>query len=620
MIKELDKRINNIKSLEKDQCWYITRQSLDFKDLCYAAKIVNTFKDRSDQNINFESFFKEKAAEYNISTVHRMTRNCLYVGLCQTSGSKFEDYYITSEYKEIEKLCEGKFENVDLYEEIMIKLIEKIFISAEHDEQNDDLRKNIRLHPTLFLYKILASLYDLGLAPEITLNEFRLFVGTAERYQDWFTTIALIIESRKDNSVFELEELNDLYDKFEESSHLPKTVTEGNRFNVLFKNLPFLVVTQSNIKLSTDYIQKIKTKLIKYESLLVNATDLENINLDDLFVKIDQETITSSIKVEEIHANYFNKELAVGDNRIFYGPPGTGKSQLVLKNIQKLNLPPQNIEVVTFHPEFDYQSFIGTYKPVSVFDGNTSNSIQYRFVPQSFIKIYARAWLNPNENFVLQIEEINRGNCAEIFGDIFQLLDRDPNYKISASTELLAYLAVEFKDNPTLLKSLDSGKLMLPNNLFIWATMNTSDQSLFPMDSAFKRRWDWVYVPINYDCTDSNFKIVLKDGSSYSWLEFIREVNKQIVSITLSPDKQIGNWFINANKSEQKGIISQKQFINKILFYLWNDILKEETDSFLTNENGDTILYDDFFDASNAITLIKSMFAKLSVKQIETTP
>jgi len=258
-----------------------------------------------------------------------------------------------------------------------------------------------------------------------------------------------------------------------------------------------------------------------------------------------------------------------GFNKIYFGPPGTGKSHAIKEELKKLGANADNYSRVTFHPDYDYHSFVGGFKP---FTDKKDNLIKYKFVPQVFIEFYIKAWSKLNEHYYLVIEEINRGNCAEIFGDIFQLLDRNPEYNIEPSSELRDFLVeCEGENN---VKLLFDGKLQMPNNLSILASMNTSDQSLYPMDSAFKRRWDWQYVPIDLKCTESNFTINIDDIHQYSWLEFLAKVNDKIYKVNKSEDKQIGNWFINASKSNN--IISKELFINKVLFYLWNDVFKDE--------------------------------------------
>lgn len=266
-------------------------------------------------------------------------------------------------------------------------------------------------------------------------------------------------------------------------------------------------------------------------------------------------------------------------NKIYFGPPGTGKSHAIKEELKKLNVKADNYSRVTFHPDYDYHSFVGGYKPFT--DKEDDDKIKYKFVPQVFTDLYVKAWSSKSENYYLVIEEINRGNCAEIFGDIFQLLDRNPEYNIEPSSELKAYLKdmqskinEDITEEDTKVNLLFDGKLQMPNNLSILASMNTSDQSLYPMDSAFKRRWDWHYVPIDLKCIESNFTIIIDDTHQYSWLEFLAKVNDKIYSVTKSEDKQLGNWFINASKSENS--ISKELFINKVLFYLWNDVFKDE--------------------------------------------
>lgn len=291
---------------------------------------------------------------------------------------------------------------------------------------------------------------------------------------------------------------------------------------------------------------------------------------------------------------------------IYYGAPGTGKSYKVDKEINVLD--PTYYERITFHPEFDHTSFIGGYKPVT-----ENNEIKYKFVPQAFTDIYTRAWNDQENQYYLVIEEINRGNCAEIFGDIFQLLDRNSKYSVTPSNELKEYLIKEFNNESH--EGIING-LKLPPNLSILATMNTSDQSLFPMDSAFKRRWDWEYIPICYNDTPENqsfhYKVILDEKNYFKWIDFIKNVNAIIKSNpNLGMDKCIGNYFI---KSESKQI-ELKDFINKAIFYLWNDVFKDEDSSNSIFEKATT--YEDFFPIEtngkeNVEKILKSL-------EIETT-
>lgn len=276
------------------------------------------------------------------------------------------------------------------------------------------------------------------------------------------------------------------------------------------------------------------------------------------------------------------------NNKIFYGAPGTGKSYKLDQIIK--GVPQEQKERITFHPDFDYASFVGGYKPISVKGNDGKFDIQYKFVPQAFANIYVKAWKNiESENkYFLAIEEINRGNCAEIFGDIFQLLDRDANYTVTPSDEFQKYLEEELGTDHDGLKN----GLRLPSNLYIYATMNTSDQSLFPMDSAFKRRWDWEYIPICYDETTEegkpnpsySYTVQLDDNRRFSWNDFISKINTEHIQNepTLGMDKCIGNYFIKPNA---EGVITLEAFVNKVLFYLWNDVFKDENNEvFLEKE------------------------------------
>lgn len=310
----------------------------------------------------------------------------------------------------------------------------------------------------------------------------------------------------------------------------------------------------------------------------------------------------------EIESNYILENVEENIERahqlIIYGAPGTGKSYKVNQLVSGRE---NFVRKVTFHPEYDYASFIGSYRPSS----DVSGTISYRFVPQIFTEVYINAWNDRGNQYYLIIEEINRGNCAEIFGDVFQLLDRDSGYEISPSVELLSHLSERLGEN----EGIANDKMKLPSNLNIIATMNTSDQSLFPMDSAFKRRWDWEYVPI---CTEEFYEggnpnpsykyyVKLDDKRSFSWIQFIKKINERIKNNpNLGMDKCMGNYFIKPAGDE----ISLQQFINKGIFYLWNDVFKDEDDGIF---QGDTS-YEDFFPInSNGLLQVVAILNTLDI-------
>lgn len=315
---------------------------------------------------------------------------------------------------------------------------------------------------------------------------------------------------------------------------------------------------------------------------------------------------------------------------IYFGAPGTGKS-LTVKAYTK-NLPEGNVFRTTFHPDSDYSTFVGSYKPTKekrpvrnvagdIVKQNGQEvyeeAITYNYIPQAFTKAYIRAW-QTDEPVFLVIEEINRGNCAQIFGDLFQLLDRKNNiseYPIKPDTDLGAYIHGEFAKNGCLAPSesaiFKGEELCLPANLYIWATMNTSDQSLFPIDSAFKRRWEWRYIKIAKPTdkeTNKPFEWHIEGGTDW-WL-FLKQINRIINKMTNSADKQLGYFFA---KADDAGEIKYDRFVAKVCFYLWNDIFKTyamddvETDlfKFTYDEDGQTktgkLNFTEFFDENGKV-------------------
>ena len=314
--------------------------------------------------------------------------------------------------------------------------------------------------------------------------------------------------------------------------------------------------------------------------------------------------------------------------QIFFGAPGTGKSH----TINQMCAEYENYRT-TFHPDTDYAAFVGSYKPITVRvpvygiqgtklrdeEGKTilEDHIVYRYIFQSFLKAYIAAWREqqneePKPVFLI-IEEINRGNCAQIFGDIFQLLDRNEagfsDYPIVADDDLAQELKrvlgdfkivnaeninALYKGGKDVVAQVKSGShLLLPNNLYIWATMNTSDQSLFPIDSAFKRRWDWKYIKIKD--AEKGYRITFSNGHQYDWWQFISAINAEIEGGEIQQeDKKLGYFFAKA----YDGKISAETFVSKVLFYLYNDVFKDFglEEAFFKDENGETMTFASFFD------------------------
>lgn len=374
----------------------------------------------------------------------------------------------------------------------------------------------------------------------------------------------------------------------------------------------------------------------------------------------------------------------IGLQQIYYGAPGTGKS----KTIKDLTFG-ESVIRTTFHPDSDYASFVGTYKPITeevdlrdcygkkVIDDDTKEVVKeeriaYKFIPQAFLEAYVEAWkklgskkseksdksynrihpalLDTPEIFTknkaskkqfLIIEEINRGNCAQIFGDLFQLLDRNEygfsDYPIVADKDMQKYLEKEFegweitnKDEINQLYGeanmvnliMKGERLVLPSNLYIWATMNTSDQSLFPIDSAFKRRWDWKYVPIREGRdkeTNAPLNWYINTGDKqYKWWSFISKVNELIGSLTNSEDKKLGYFFCKAKDGE----IDADLFVSKVIFYLWNDVFKDYgfDDKDFQDEEGKILSFDRFYEDKNGktnvdIAIVEQFLENLGVEK-----
>ena len=336
---------------------------------------------------------------------------------------------------------------------------------------------------------------------------------------------------------------------------------------------------------------------------------------DEIFNFAKQNTIVYVNPSDELKKNTSDISQYNFSQTIFYGVPGSGKSHKIDEETK--DLPDEQKMRVVFHPEYTNADFVGQILP-----SNADGTISYKFKPGPFTKILRRAYLNPSKKYCLIIEEINRGNAAAIFGDVFQLLDRitdgkgeasggysygngwsrysienefmnwyirenlyaDTNHKLQNEDDGIATKSADDSQ-----KAIEIGELhfsaltgiRLPPNLSLYATMNTSDQNVFTLDNAFQRRWDMKLVENKFEGEDAekqrNAKI---GGTDVSWGIFQTHINKKIGEISSSvgmssmEDKRLGCWFVKADSNENGSAISKEKFAEKVLKYLWDDAFK----------------------------------------------
>ena len=394
------------------------------------------------------------------------------------------------------------------------------------------------------------------------------------------------------------------------------------------KDFDTILDSMFGVKLSSH--DKVLVYLSNFTDLLIDGSKkvsindrvkgMETILHPDETIAIDAKKYFEYFTIPSLETTSINKDVnsIASLQQIFYGAPGTGKSNTIKCDVDKKGYPRVR---TTFHPDSDYSTFVGAYKPTSVevpvmtiigkeqmpvVNAKPEKKIVYEFVPQAFLKAYTGAWKDLDKPFFLIIEEINRGNCAQIFGDFFQLLDRNDetglsDYPISPDEDIQKFLLTDKKfgfaaltdeQKARIPEEVLSGELMiLPKNLHIWATMNTSDQSLFPIDSAFKRRWDWQYMPISDG--KKGWKIVA-NGKQYDWWQFLQKMNNQIGSTTNSEDKKLGYFFCKAKGDT----IDAETFVGKVLFYVWNDVFKdfaEEAGDLFKDTDGSLLSFNKFY-------------------------
>ena len=591
-------------SLNATSVWYFAKQDTNFDNAFKAVQIVDELGQQWEDDGT--TAWSTKAASKGLDSNHRILSVAQLLGLLAKNNpfgkSQYKSETPTPVYRAISRYAIGSPE----YNALKTEQLLKLRMNAITDTRPESADYNIA--PVLFTYEVFWRLKAKGVT-EVSLGDFYTYVMTCKTHEEIDECVEHLLDPNR-----------------KETPYVANYKGDSRVVTLIQNNLNLIQFTATTVSIKPEFVDYfgyffngaytsfvnmmkfVVSDVQMYQTILTNPIGLA-VNFLDTSAKID-------IGVKRINLENKKSE-SYSLQQIHYGAPGTGKSHIVKKRTEG-----ESVVRTTFHPDSDYSTFVGCYKPttkeiemrdvtgkVIVEHGQpvTENRIIYQFVEQAFLQAYIKSWkfyakaedgAAPKKQFLI-IEEINRGNCAQIFGDLFQLLDRNDSgfseYFIHADKDMQKHISNAFKDclikeshkdtinslypkdDDVVAKVLSGEILLLPNNLYIWATMNTSDQSLFPIDSAFKRRWDWEYEPIKYKNTDWIINI---QNNSYSWESFQREINKRVFAANNSEDKMLGDYFVNP----ADGIITEKMLLNKILFYLWNDVCKDgEGDIFRTS-------------------------------------
>lgn len=607
MNEVLKSKIEELENADKYECWYLVKQATEFDKLCYLVSALEKYK-VNGESTNLESFVTSEINKImankqnlNLSGTHRALRVAAFFGLIRMNSSRYEDADITDTYTEIKNRCNGNYEETEKYTDIIVRQLEKMYISSEIDEENIGVRVQYRLFPVMLLYKVLIEIGKLTGDYSISTNEYRYFVATTKKYGDYLHTIFLINLLRADPSA------NSNLEKYREKF--------DNRMIQALKQLNTLIVDDSGIKLNTKYLSLVSRKVFIFElnpdifytnqyiDFLCSTRSLFQLPEprleEELYhgLNVPDEKNNDLIKVLNIDEN---NRVKGGHNTILYGVPGSGKSWTI--NNEYCNDDKAEIERLVFHPDYTYADFVGQILPDV--DGDL---VKYVFTAGPFTNMLKKAYENPEKRYILIIEEINRGNAPAIFGDIFQLLDRDDDGKGIFEVTNTNIAEKVYGD--------ENRRIIMPSNLTILATMNTSDQNVFTLDTAFQRRWNMRLIDNDFDKVDNDLANAPILDTGITWRTFCETINDIIIDSTAktssSEDKRLGVYFIKKQDiklpdnfadfdlDKYKALLNQKKnnseyvlknnedfkkyseillkvrkFPEKVLKYLWDDVFK----------------------------------------------
>ena len=624
----LKKKFDSLQNAEDFECWYLVKQPTEFSSICYLVSILEKYQNEHSSDV-FQTYVESKISDINkerhldISSNYRALRIAAFYGLIKMETSSYQDSILTETYYEIKNRCEGNFENISTYSDIIQRQIEKMYASTSIDEKFDSVRSNFRLYPVLFLYKILLEIGYATNNYSISLDEYRYLVATSTTYNKFLETL-LLVQKWRDASDSDRNLFSSFRGKFD------------NRFIQALKQLTTLSIDSSNISLKRECISEVAQKVYSFEKYLRNEKFDDSKLVDFLCSKewlVDEknddkknENVDDEIQSHQENLEQYQKKAPEPYAKqpsqiIYYGVPGCGKSYEVNKvinaELDKYGVTDKEYHKVrcVFHPEYCNADFVGQIYPYVKPD---NGGVEYRFKPGPFAEIVRRAYRNPAEPFFLIIEEINRGNAAAIFGEMFQLLDRirpeDGPEELSGNIyntgwssygvtniDVNAYVRQKSTDNPEKIeyddsipygdkiKFINNTAVRLPPNLSIYATMNTNDQNVFTMDNAFQRRFKSKMIRNVLDENSAQYKTEIDDTGVY-WGDFRKWINEKILlpqtAVLKADDKCLGGWFITGEKINGVDKIKKEDFAEKVLKYLWDDVFKR-------NKSGEIFVKDD---------------------------
>lgn len=547
----LQKKFDVLKESEKYECWYLVKQPTAFDNICYLVSFLEEYKE-DNGGVNLQDFISQKISllsttkpNVDISNNYRALRVAAFFGLIIMTSSKYEEAVITDAFVQIKERCAGQFEDTDKYLDIIERQIEKMFISSEVDEQSQTVRQKFRLYPVMLLYKILLEIGRATGEYKVAIDEYRYLIATTKKFEDFLETLILIKVFRDDTSV------QNTFDVFREKF--------DNRLIQALKQLPALDITRESIILKEDKITEVAKKVFLFEeNPNIFATDNylsflgSTKSLFDLEKEQDKEETGSDTDIVIDSKIDEKSRLTTGCNILLYGVPGSGKSWTIEHEYCK---PTTKVERLVFHPDYTNADFIGQILPVV--DGD--NQVTYEFVSGPFTSMIKDAYENPEQEYVLIIEEINRGNAPAIFGEVFQLLDRN---KLEKEEDGIKYpkctseYGVTHKNMALCIYGDERRKVRIPSNLSIIGTMNTSDQNVFTLDTAFQRRWRMRLIENNFDNVRESLSQEKILDTKVTWRKFCETINSLIVGnrakMASAEDKRLGVYFVHEDILKNK--------------------------------------------------------------------